>query len=273
MNSLDTLKGKTVLITGASVGIGFAIAHQLALEGCNLILLCGSKGHIEKTLGLKEEGKATGDISWVECDIGNQPQAVATIEQLRKEGHSVDILINNAGIALGAPHAFWEQSLSDIQTILAANIAGVVNVTHAVLTNFLIPANQGTVMNISSVSGLEVPTKEMGEVIYHSARAFIEGFSNALRNEMAGTDIRVLVLRPGFVRTHIPFQGVGHDAGRFRRVFEGLQALEVDDVAAAARWMLRQPARIGVKALEVAPTDHSGVSTFDRIWNQRHGKN
>lgn len=272
MDKLALLEGKHVLITGASSGIGQATAHHLAQLGANLILLSRSEGEINQLEQEQAAGKLPGQLVWKKCDITNEAEVAATIQSLVADSLVVDILINNVGIALGAPKTFWEQSMSDIQKVIATNIFGLVNVTHTILNAFLIPANKGTILNISSVTGLEVPTKGMGEVSYHASKAFMEGFANALRNEVIGTDIRILTLRPGFVRTNFHFNRVGQDQNKFDDVFQGLEELGPDDIAEAAVWMLTQPERISIKGLDVVPTAQRSLTQVDRTWNQRHGQ-
>jgi 3-hydroxy acid dehydrogenase / malonic semialdehyde reductase len=157
--------------------------------------------------------------------------------------------------------------------MVGTNVLGLVNVTHAVLNRFLIPAGKGTILNISSITGLEVPQKGMGEVIYHACKSFLEGFMNALRNETVGTDIRVLALRPGFVKTHFHYQRVGRDDRAFEGIFEGTEPLEAEDIAAAAVWMLQLPERISIKAMDVLPSAQRSLSVVDKEWNARRVPN
>ena len=98
----------------------------------------------------------------------------------------------------------------------------------------------------------------------------MEAFTNALRNETIGTNIRVLALRPGFVRTNFHFQRVGRDDKAFEGVFEGTDELGPEDVAEAAMWQLKSPERISVKALDIVPSSQRALSAVDRGWVGRH---
>lgn len=184
-----------VLITGASSGIGLSMANRFLREGAEVVNLSRSTHDEEPS------GKGQRHVRNISCDISDYTTTLAAVEVLHKEGWIPDVLINNAGIALGAPNVFWDQSIEEIHKVIGVNVLGVVNVTYAVMRLLIVPAGKGTILNISSVTGLEVPIKGMGEVSYHSSKAFLEGFTNALRNETIGTDIRILTLRPGFVRT------------------------------------------------------------------------
>ncbi|MBK1882312.1 SDR family NAD(P)-dependent oxidoreductase [Luteolibacter pohnpeiensis] len=248
-----------VLITGGSSGIGLAIATQLVQAGADVVSLSRS-GSKKPNVGVRQ----------VRCDITDKKETHNVVEELRANGWIPDVLINNAGIALGAPHAFWEQPIDDIHQVIGVNVLGVVNATHAVLRSMWIPNGKGTIVNVSSVTGLEVPIKGMGEVSYHSSKAFLEGFSNALRNEMLGTDIRVLAVRPGFVRTNFHFDRVGRKDDKFEKVFEGMTPLSADDVADAVVWAISKPERISIKALDIVPTPQRSLTQNDREWNARH---
>lgn len=261
---MESFKGKRVLITGGSIGIGLAMVTRLVKGGAHVVNLSRSKG--DWTSLSKEQGS----VETLPCDIGDSKAVLDALEQLKRRQDTIDILINNAGIALGAPKVFWEQPLDDIHRVIATNVLGLVNVTHAALRLFLAPAARGTILNISSITGLEVPIKGMGEVSYHASKAFLEGFTNTLRHETIGTDIRVLTLRPGFVRTNFHFDRVGKDQTKFEGVFEGMEPLSSDDVAEAAIWALSQPERISIKALDIVPTAQRSLTQNDRDWNARH---
>lgn len=271
MSTTSDFANKTALITGGSIGIGLSVAHKLALRGCSLTILSRSEGEIGSLRKFKEKGDIGGEISWKKCDVTSETEVDEAVQSLRRDGRRIDFLINNAGMAIGAPHTFWDQPLADVHKMIATNVLGLVNVTHAVLKNFLIPSKKGTVLNISSITGLEVPQKGMGEVIYHACKSFMEGFTNSLRNETVGTDIRVLALRPGFVKTHFHFQRVGRDERAFEGIFEGTEPLQADDIAEAAVWMLQQPDRVSIKAMDVLPSAQRSLSVVDKEWNRRRG--
>jgi len=127
-----------------------------------------------------------------------------------------------AGLALGAPATFPQLNIQDIQTMNNTNINGYMFMSHAVLNKSMIPRNSGTILNITSITGLEVPPFP-GEAVYHANKACQEAFTNALRNELSGTDIRVLVLRPGCVATHFHEQRVGYDRRLYEEFFGGYE--------------------------------------------------
>lgn len=127
-----------------------------------------------------------------------------------------------AGLALGAPAAFHDLTIDQIDTMNGTNVSGLMYVTHAVLNKSMICQGQGTILNITSVTGLEVPPFP-GEAVYHANKALQEAFTNALRNELSETNVRVLALRPGCVATNFHAQRVGYDQEKYEKFFEGFR--------------------------------------------------
>lgn len=129
-----------------------------------------------------------------------------------------------AGAALGTPATYPNLKISDISTMANANINGMMWVIHSFLNRSMRAQKpeRGAILNVTSVTGLEVPPFP-GEAAYHASKAFQEAFTNAIRNELGGTDIRVLVLRPGCVATNFHSQRVGHDNQMYDSFFEGYE--------------------------------------------------
>lgn len=263
------LKGKNVLITGASMGIGEAIARRVTAEGANVALFARSKDKLQGiTADLQKEHPSTKVIFKV-IDLQSYEAVENAVNETAKEIGTIDILINNAGLALGAPAAFPDLKASDIVTMNSTNINGLMFVTYAVLNSSMMSRKEGTILNVTSVTGLEVPPFP-GEAVYHSNKAAQEAFTNALRNELTGTNIRVLTLRPGVVATNFHSLRVGHDKEMYDSFIEGYTPLESDDVAGAAMYMLNQPLNISVKALDVVPSAQRSLNVFDRGWSERN---
>jgi len=155
------------------------------------------------------------------------------------------------------------------------NINGTMFITHAVLNASMITGTRkkGTILTISSSSGIEVPPVA-GKTVYHANKVCQEGFCNALRNELSGTDIRVLVLRPGGVDTE--FHGKAFVEGNTEemvgKLMDGWTPLQVSEVADAAIYMLQQPLNVSIKAMDVYPTAQRSLACFDREWNKRRSE-
>lgn len=155
-----------------------------------------------------------------------------------------------------------------ITQMSGTNINGVMYTTHSVLRHSMWPRKAGTILNVSSVTGLECPPFN-GESVYHASKAFLEGFSNSLRMETAGSDIKVLTLRPGCVTTHFHLQRVKYDKDAMDEFFEGYEPLVAEDLAESVLYMLSLPPRISIKALDCVPTAQRGLTRIDRDWNSR----
>ncbi|KAI7761681.1 hypothetical protein LZL87_013119 [Fusarium oxysporum] len=265
---MEALKGQTALITGASMGIGEAIAVALAEHGVNLALVSRSKDKLEAVRD-KIASKFSGiKVGVYPVDIQNQPDIEKAVKSATSELGQIDILINNAGLALGAPGRFWEIPVDQVAQMSNTNINGVMFTTHAVLNHSMWERKKGTIINVSSVTGLECPPFN-GEAVYHASKAFLEGFSNSLRMETAGSDIRVLVLRPGVVQTHFHLQRVQYDQSAMDDFVEGYEPLVAEDLAQSVLYMLSLPPRISIKALDCVPTAQRALTNFDREWNSR----
>ncbi|OBT83117.1 hypothetical protein VE02_08070 [Pseudogymnoascus sp. 03VT05] len=269
---MSSINGKTVLVTGASIGIGKQIALALAEKGASLILFSRTESKLaDLSESIKSKYPGT-KVYYAPVDIQDYEGVKAGVKNAIKEMGDIDILINNAGLALGAPAAFQDLSISDILQMNNTNINGMMFMTYAVLNDSFMKKKAGTILNISSITGLEVPPFP-GESVYHAGKAAQEAFSNALRNELSGTDIRVLVLRPGCVATNFHSLRVGHDKSQYEKFFEGFTPLEGEDIARGAVFMLEQPLNVSVKALDIVPTAQRSLTVFDREWNGRQEGN
>ena len=159
-----------------------------------------------------------------------------------------------------------------INTMSGTNINGFMYATYAALNEGKMKErNKGTIVNITSTTGLEVPPFP-GEAVYHASKAFQEAFSNVLRTELVGTDSKVLALRPGVTATNFHEQRVGYEKQGYDSFMQGFEPLVAPDVAEAAVFMLSQRERVSVKALDVVPTAQRSLQVFDREWNSRDGK-
>lgn len=288
-----SLKGQTVLITGASMGIGAAIAKRLAAETATLVLFARSA---DKLIAIADDLKKDHpdlNVFTTTVDVQDHVALSTAVSEIVKQVSHIDILVNNAGLAIGAPNAFPDIKIQDIITMTSTNINGFMFATYAVLNEGKMKERgRGTILNVTSTTGLEVPPFP-GEAVYHASKACQEAFTNVLRTELVGTDIKVLALRPGVVATHFHSQryvyplthplplricicsynySVGFDKAQYDDFMQGFEPLVADDVAEAAAFMLNQKDRVSIKALDIVPTAQRSLQVFDREWNGR-GKN
>lgn len=257
------------------MGIGAAIAKKLATLEANLILFARSG---DKLAALAKEIQALTDsqtkVFCTVVDVRDHAALSTAVENVTKElsPGAIDVLINNAGLALGAPNSFPDLKVDDIVTMTETNINGLLFATHAVLNaGGMMARARGTILNVTSTTALEVPPFP-GEAVYHTSKAAQEAFGNVLRTELQGTNIKVLALRPGVVATHFHEQRVQYDRGMYDDFMQGFEPLVAEEVAEAAAFMLLQGEKVAVKALDVVPTAQRSLQVFDRSWNERNGK-
>ncbi|RLN98395.1 hypothetical protein BBJ28_00015729 [Nothophytophthora sp. Chile5] len=271
--STMSLKGKVAVITGASMGIGAATARRFAQQGASMALLARSKDKLSKIAEELQEIPGCGRVVYFSVDVRDSNALAAAMSDIVKElGGPVDVLINNAGLALGAPACFHDQSIADISMMVETNMSGLLFATHAALNQGgMAEQKKGVIVNVTSVTGLEAPPFP-GEAVYHMAKAAQEGFSNSLRNELCGSNIKVVVVRPGVVATNFHEQRIGFDREKYSEFMEGYEPLVSDDIADAILWVVEKPERVTVKAIDVVPTAQRSLSVFDREWNARNAK-
>lgn len=201
-----SLKDQTVLITGASMGIGAAIAQRLAGESATLILFARSADKLKILTDELKSKKKDLKVFTATVDVQDHAALSTAVSNVVDQVGHIDVLINNAGLALGAPSAFPDLKIQDIITMTGTNINGFMFVTYTVLNEGKMKERgKGTILNVTSTTGLEVPPFP-GEAVYHASKACQEAFTNVLRTELVGTDIKVLALRPGVVATHFHTQ-------------------------------------------------------------------
>ncbi|KAL6708812.1 hypothetical protein ACN47E_002219 [Coniothyrium glycines] len=264
-----SLKGQTVLITGASMGIGAAIAKRLAADSATLVLFARSADRLNAVADELKSAYQGLKVFTTTVDVQDHAALSSAVSNIVSQVGHIDVLVNNAGLALGAPNAFPDLKIEDIITMTGTNINGFMFATYTVLNEGKMKERKkGTILNVTSTTGLEVPPFP-GEAVYHASKACQEAFTNVLRTELVDTDIKVLALRPGVVATHFHTQRVQFDKQQYNDFMSGFEPLVAEDVAEAAAFMLGQKDRVSVKALDVVPTAQRSLPVFDRNWNAR----
>lgn len=254
------------------MGIGAAIAKRAAQEGANLILIARSE---DKLQALAHEIGATVGQNAIQvfttvCDVRDYEGLEKAIKNVVKKSGPIDVLVNNAGLAIGAPAAFPNLKMQDIITMVQTNIQGYMNTVYVGLNaGGMMERKAGTILNVTSTTGLEIPPFS-GEAVYHSSKAAQEAFSNVLRTELQGTNIKVLALRPGVVATNFHELRVGYDQKQYDDFMDGFEPLVADEVAESAIFMLSTSDKVSIKALDVIPTAQRSLQVFDRTWNERN---
>jgi 3-hydroxy acid dehydrogenase / malonic semialdehyde reductase len=248
------LQYKTAVISGASSGIGKAVAEKLANLGVRLILVARRK---EKLIELTDSLNSSTVCHIAACDLADLQSVQKAFEQLPEEFMDIDVLVNSAGLALGletAQQAEW----SSWQTTIDVNCTGLAYLTHRVLPN-MVGKNVGHIVNIGSIAG-SYPYK--GGNVYGATKAFVEQFTLNLKADLLGTSVKVSNIEPGMVANSefslVRFKG---DAEKAANVYDGIDALKPADIANAVVWVLTQPAHVNVNRVELMPVSQAPSRT------------
>ncbi len=242
-----SLKEKIILITGASSGIGEACARLFASFGAKLILTARRRERIEALASELKKTHGTPCLSLC-FDVRQQEKVEESIAQLPPEWQSIDILINNAGLALGSD-PIQNGSLENWGTMIDTNIKGLLYVTHAVLPGML-QRNQGHIVNIGSIAGQEAYPN--GNV-YCASKHAVRAISKTMRIDLIGTPLRVTEIAPGAVKTE--FSTVRwNDPERANLFYNDFEPLLAEDIADAVYFSITRPAHVDVTEITIMPT-------------------
>ena len=248
---------KIVLITGATSGIGEACARKFAQGGYDVIIT-GRRAQL--LANLKKELEAEGvRVLALAFDVRNRNAATAAINSLPLEWQQIDVLINNAGLALGLEPEY-EGSFEDWETMIDTNIKGLLTMTRLVVPR-MVKRDIGHVINIGSVAG---DAAYAGGNVYCGTKAAVKTITDGLRIDLAHTSVRVTNVKPGLVETH--FSNVrfhGNDA-RAEKVYEGVKPLTGADIAEVVFYAASAPAHVQIAEVLVLATHQANGSVLHR---------
>ncbi|GFO61451.1 NAD(P)-dependent oxidoreductase [Geomonas silvestris] len=240
---------KTVVITGATSGFGAACARAFANLGCRLVLTGRRSELLEQA---KKELSALCPVHTITLDVRDRQAVEAAFAALPPEFAEVDLLVNNAGLALGLEPA-QRASLDDWDTMVDTNVKGVMYCTRALLPG-MVTRNRGQVVNIGSVAG---SWPYPGGNVYGATKAFVEQFSRNLRADLLGTAVRVTNIAPGMAETEFSKVRFKGDEERAHQVYLGTEALLPEDIAEIVVWVSTLPTRVNINTLEVMSVNQS----------------
>lgn len=248
---------KIVLITGATSGIGLACARKFANNGDNLILT----GRNEKRLSeIRQELIAKGtEVLTLTFDVRDREKAEEYLIKLPVEWQNIDVLVNNAGLALGLEPEY-EGSFDDWETMIDTNIKGLLNMTRLVVPG-MVSRNSGHIINIGSVAG---DAAYAGGNVYCATKAAVKALSDGLRIDVANTPIRVTNLKPGLVETNFSNTRFHGDNNRAANVYKGIIPLSGDDIADVAVYATNAPAHVQIAEVLILATHQASGSVIYR---------
>ncbi|SMB87730.1 hypothetical protein SAMN05660772_01072 [Pasteurella testudinis DSM 23072] len=232
------------LITGASAGFGAATARLLVQHGHRVIITARRQPRLS---ALQQElGDQCLALAFDVCD---EQATLNALHSLPPEWQEIDLLVNNAGLALGVAAA-QDSKLADWQQMIATNIGGLVSITHAVLPG-MVARNRGHIINLGSIAG-DYPYP--GGNVYGATKAFVKQFSLNLRADLLGTAVRVSNVEPGLCGgtefSNVRFYG---DDAKAEALYANVDYLTPQDIAETIVWIAERPAHVNVNRLEVMP--------------------
>jgi 3-hydroxy acid dehydrogenase / malonic semialdehyde reductase len=244
-----SIAGTTVLITGASAGIGEAVAWRLAEQGCRLVLVARRLARLERLRAALQETHPGVAVAVVAADLACPKQAESLIPDALPHGfQAVDILINNAGLALGVAPV-GDNDLRDARTVLETNVSSVIALTRAAVRGMLSRAPRpGHLVFLSSVAGHE---PYAGGSVYSASKAAVDAFAAAARHDLVASAVRVSTISPGAVNTDFSTTRFHGDRAKADAVYQGFDPLVAEDVADEVCYCLTRPPRVQITDVRV----------------------
>jgi NADP-dependent 3-hydroxy acid dehydrogenase YdfG len=235
---------KTALITGASSGIGLACAELMAAAGYQLILTARRADRLND-LAAELTAKHGIGVKTLVFDVRNKQEVAAALNSL----DTPDVLINNAGLALGLSH-FYAGDTDHWDTMIDTNVKGLLYVSR-VFAEKMIARGSGHIVNVGSIAGKEV--YENGNV-YCASKHAVDALTKSMRLELAAHGIKVTGIHPGAVETEFSIVRFGGDEARAKKVYEGFENLVAADIADAVVWAVSRPAHVNINDIVIMPS-------------------
>ncbi|MCE7950355.1 MAG: SDR family NAD(P)-dependent oxidoreductase [Xanthomonadales bacterium PRO7] len=240
------MTAKTILVTGASAGFGAATARRFAQAGWRVIAFARRADRLQE---LTDEFGS--NIHTAALDIRDEMAMQTALDALPENFRAIDMLVNNAGLALGtakAPHC----DLAQWRQMIDTNITALATLTHKLLPTLI--ERRGAIVNISSVAGSFPYT---GGNVYGASKAFVTQFSQNLRCDLHGTGVRVTSVEPGMAETEFTLVRTGGDQVASDKLYQGAHPITGHDIAQTIWWLANLPAHLNINRIEVMPVTQS----------------
>lgn len=241
---MTDLSNTTVLVTGATSGIGLACAERFWKEGARVVVTgrrADRLGALAARLGER--------LHPIVLDVRDRGAVAKALAALPPPFAEVDVLVNNAGLALGLEPAH-RTDLDEWEQMIDTNCAGLVYVTRAILPG-MVARDRGHVVNVGSVAATY---PYPGGNVYGGTKAFVHEFTLGLKADLLGTSVRATVVEPGMVETEFSEVRFGGDREKAKKVYAGMRPLSGEDIADVVAWCVTRPPNVNVNVVEVMPT-------------------
>ena len=253
---------KIALITGATSGIGEACARRFAQGGYDLILTGRNSEKLQQVKAAVE--KEGAEVLLLQYDVRDRSACADAVASLSDRWQQVDVLINNAGLALGLEKEY-EGDADDWETMIDTNIKGLLTMTRLIVPG-MVERNHGHVINIGSVAG---DAAYAGGGVYCATKAAVKTITDGLRIDVAETAVRVTNVKPGLVETNFSVTRFHGDTKRAEGVYQGIQPLTGDDIADVAFYAASAPEQVQIAEVLVLATHQASGSVIHRDPNRK----
>ncbi len=247
---------KIALVTGATAGIGEACVHSLVASGWRCVATGRRKERLDKLVAELGADK----VHAAAFDVTDETARAAAIDALPAEFSGVDLLVNNAGLALGTAPA-QGSDIGQWKTMIETNVTALVLLTHQLLPGLI--SRRGGVINVSSVAA-NYPYS--GGNVYGATKAFVRQFTLGLRSDLQGTGVRVTSIEPGMVETEFTLVRTGGDREAHDKVYGDAHPMTAAEVADAIRWIAELPPHLNVSTIELVPVTQSYAGF--QVWRE-----
>lgn len=249
---------KTVLITGASSGIGEGCARKFASQGARVILNARNVQKLE-SLASELQDKYNAECYVLPFDVCDRKAAARALESLPQEWKSIDILINNAGLAVGVDKEY-EGDLDEWDVVIDTNVKALLSMTRLVVPS-MVERGCGHIINIGSIAG---DAAYPGGSVYCATKAAVKALSDGLRIDLVDTPLRVTNIKPGLVETNFSVVRFRGDKEKADNVYKGIKALSGDDIAEVAYFAASAPEHMQIAEILVMPANQATGTIVSR---------
>lgn len=238
---------KTALVTGATAGIGEATVRALVSSGWR----CVATGRRKERLDALLEELGADLVHAAPFDITDEGARDTALDALPEQFRGIELLVNNAGLALGTSPA-QESDLDDWKTMIETNVVALVSLTRKLLPTLI--ERKGGIVNLSSVAATH---PYPGGNVYGGTKAFVRQFTLGLRSDLHGTGVRVCSIEPGMVETEFTMIRTGGNAEAHEKLYGGADPMTAEDIAETIRWVAELPPHLNINTLELMPVSQS----------------
>ncbi len=254
-----SLTNQTILITGASSGIGRAAAEAFAHEGARLLICARRIERLQELQADIQKSSPSIAVHIIKLDVRDRDAVDRCLDALPEEWKNVDILVNNAGLSRGLDK-LQDGLIEDWEEMIDTNVKGLLYVTRKIVPG-MIARGRGHIINIGSIAGHEVYPR--GNV-YCASKFAVDAITKGLRLDLFDTPIRVTTIDPGLVETEFSEVRFHGDTERAKTVYKGLKTLEPSDIADTIVWCASRPAHVQVAEVIILPTNQGSAAVVHR---------